>query len=161
MSNNGKPRIKIDRYQDPERILHMTRRFEAAPEVLFDAWVRARNARYWLFATGADERYEAGFDARIGGRYHITVRRKGFDFKAVGEYLEVEWPHRLVFTYGMPQFAPDFDHISVELATDGEGCLMSFTQAGMPPDYRSATEEGWKRMFDLLEQALQTGLVPA
>ena len=157
MSNDSTPGIKPDRYRDPNRILQMTRRFEASPERVFEAWVRARIARFWLFTTEIDETYDAGFDARVGGRYRVTVRRKGTDYTAVGEYFEIDRPYLLVFSFGMPQFSPDFDLITVELVADGEGCLMNFTQAGMPPDYRSASEEGWKRMFDLLDKALQTG----
>lgn len=139
---------------DPERALRMTRRFAAAPERVFDAWLAPETARRWLFASAADEAYHAEIDARVGGRYTITARRQGVDYTAVGEYLEIDRPRRLVFTFAMPQFAPEADWITVELAPDGDGCLLTFTQQGLPPEYIAATEEGWALMFDALAALL-------
>ena len=34
---------------------------------------------------------------------------------AIGEYIEVRRPSRLLFTLGMPQFAADFDTVTVEI----------------------------------------------
>ncbi|MDQ2997818.1 MAG: hypothetical protein M3R61_12275 [Chloroflexota bacterium] len=46
-----------------ERFLRITRRFDAAPERVFDAWLHATMVRRWLFASPADETYTAEFDA--------------------------------------------------------------------------------------------------
>ena len=50
----------------------------------------------------------------------------------------------------MPQFSPDADRITVEFAPDGDGCLLTFIQQGLPPEYVAGTEEGWSLMFDAL-----------
>src|SRR6266540_6763946 len=65
---------------DPNRILRLTRRFNASPERVFDAWLNPETAKKWLFATPADEMYTAELDARVGGRYTITARRAGTDY---------------------------------------------------------------------------------
>ncbi len=57
----------------PDRFLRMTRRFEAAPERVFDAWLNPETARQWLFSSPADEGYAAELDARVGGRWTITA----------------------------------------------------------------------------------------
>jgi uncharacterized protein YndB with AHSA1/START domain len=80
--------------------------------------------------------------------------RAGTDYTGVGEYLEIDRPHRLVFTFAMPQFAPDIDRITVEIAPDGGGCVLTLTQEGLPPDYKAATEAGWGKMFDALAATL-------
>jgi uncharacterized protein YndB with AHSA1/START domain len=139
---------------DPDRILRMSRRFAASPERVFDAWLNPETARKWLFASPADEVYRAEIDARVGGKYTITARRDGTDYTGVGEYLEIDWPRRLVFTFAMPQFAPDIDRIIVEIAPDGDGCVLTLTQEGLPPGYKEATESGWGKMFDALAAAL-------
>jgi len=110
---------------NPDRILRMTRRFEAAPERVFDAWLDPATARRWLFTLPSDQEYRAELDARVGGRWTITARRGGMDYTAVGEYLEIDRPRRLVFTFAMPQFSPNSDRLTVEIAPDGAGCILT------------------------------------
>lgn len=61
----------------------MTRRFEASPERVFDAWLNPATVRRWLFASPNDEAYTAEIDPRVGGRYTITARRIGTHANAV------------------------------------------------------------------------------
>ncbi|MDQ3692084.1 MAG: SRPBCC domain-containing protein [Chloroflexota bacterium] len=91
---------------DADRFLQLTRRFDVAPERVFDAWLDPDTARKWLFAVPALERYHIEAEARVGGRWTITARRGGIDYTALGEYLEIDRPRRLVFTFAMPQFSP-------------------------------------------------------
>jgi len=80
-----------------------------------------------------------------------------------GEYLEIDRPRRLVFTFSMPQFSPNSDRITVEIAPDGDGCLLTFTQEGadiaeelrqLPPGAKVGSEQGWAEMFGRLAAAL-------
>jgi uncharacterized protein YndB with AHSA1/START domain len=137
-----------------DRRLSMSRRFDAAPERLFDAWTDLDRAARWLFTTPESESHTAEIDLRIGGKWRITDRRGGADYTAIGEYLEIDRPRRLVFTFGMPQFSPAFDKITVEIAADGDGAIMTLTQRGLPPEHIPATEDGWAKMFDTLAARL-------
>ncbi len=130
--------------------LRMSRRFEAAPARVFAAWIDPAIAARWLFTTPDSESHSAQLDVRVGGRWTITDRRDGVDYTATGEYLEIDPPRRLVFTFGMPQFSPEFDRVTVEIAPDGAGAVMTLSQQDLPPDYVAATEEGWSKMFDAL-----------
>ena len=144
--------------------LRIVRRFAAPPERVFAAWTDPALAARWLFRGGPTS--EAGrteLDARPGGAWTITDRREGADYTASGEYLEVDPPRRLVFTFAMPQFSPNSDTITVELAADGDGTLMTFTQAGgditdelrqTPPDAESGSATGWGWMFAGLDAVL-------
>ena len=147
---------------EPDRMLRMTRRFNAAPERVFDAWISPATVRKWLFASPADETYTATIDARVGGAYTITARREGVDYTASGQYLEIDRPRRVVFTFEMRQFSPNTDRITVELAPDGTGCTMLFTQEGidiaqelaLTAGQVSGSEIGWSNMFEALAQQL-------
>jgi uncharacterized protein YndB with AHSA1/START domain len=148
---------------DPDRFLRITRRFDAAPERVFDAWLNPETARKWLFTSPADEMYTAELDARVGGRWSITARRGGMDYTGSGEYLEIDRPRRLVFTFAMLQFSPNSDRITVEIAPSGAGCILTLTQEGvdiadelrqLPPGAEGGTEKGWNDMFDALAAAL-------
>ena len=137
-----------------DRRLTMTRRFDGSPERLFDAWTEPRLAHGWLFTTPGSERHSAEIDLRIGGAWKIVDRRGGTDYTALGEYLEIERPRRLVFSFGMPQFSSAFDQVTVEIAADGDGAIMTLTQEGLPPSHIPATEDGWAKMFDALSGQL-------
>ena len=135
----------------PDRMLRMKRRFAAPPERVFAAWVDPALVRQWLFAGPTDERYQAALDVRVGGTWTITARREGVDYT--------------VFTFAMPIFSPHSDRLTVELAPDGDGCLMTFTQEGVdiaeelrevPEGATGGSESGWSLMFDGLQAIVET-----
>jgi uncharacterized protein YndB with AHSA1/START domain len=140
-------------YDGPTVQMRASRRVKASPERVFDAWIDPAIACTWLFTTKTSETtYD--LDVRVGGAFTITRRRGGKEYVAVGTYLEIERPHRLVFTFSMPQFAADVDTVTVEIVPDGDGCVVTVTQEGRP-GYERSTERGWGKMFDLLERALR------
>jgi uncharacterized protein YndB with AHSA1/START domain len=134
--------------------LRMTRRFEAAPERVFDAWTDPQLAGAWLFTSPASEAHRVEMDLRVGGRWEIVDTRGGVDYRAIGEYLEIERPRRLVFTFGMPQFSEAFTTVTVELVADGAGTSMTLSQDELAADAVAALEQGWGEMFDQLAARL-------
>jgi uncharacterized protein YndB with AHSA1/START domain len=148
---------------EPERRLRLTRRFDASAERVFAAWLDPALVSQWLFTTPMDEAYTAELDPRAGGQWRITARRGGDDYTASGEYLEIDPPRRLVFTFAMLQFSPNSDRITIEVAPSGTGCMLTLTQEGIdiaaevvhvPAGAQGGTEMGWNDMFDRLTQAL-------
>jgi len=136
--------------------LRITRRFDASPERLFDAWLDPTIARQWLFSSpGADlaaRRVE--IDPRVGGKRLMTNQHQGVEILGLGEYLEIDRPRRLVFTFAIPQFSPDFDRIVVEIVSEGSGSLLTLTHEKLPPEFHDATESGWLEMFETLDGVL-------
>jgi len=149
----------------------VTRAFDVPQERVFDAWLNPETMRKWLFTSAASD--PAGRkvenDVRIGGTWFVSDRRGGQDYAGDGEYIEIDRPRRLVFTFRMRQFSPTVDRVVVELEPRGEGCLLTLTQQitlprddSMGPEeietmlaeFRQATEHGWNEMLGLLEQAL-------
>ena len=134
--------------------LRMSRRFDASPERVFDAWLDPAIAAKWLFTTPGSESHSTEIDARVGGAWTIVDRRDGVDYRALGEYLQIDRPRRLVFTFGMPQFSDSLNRVTVELTPDGQGAFLTLTQEGLPPEHIPATETGWSAMFEALAAAL-------
>jgi uncharacterized protein YndB with AHSA1/START domain len=130
--------------------LRITRRFDATPERVFDAWIDPGRAGRWLFTSPSSERHSTDLDVRIGGKWTIVDRRDGVDYTAAGEYVAIDRPHRLVFTFGMPQFSPLFCTVTVEIVADREGCVLTLSQDKLAPDAREPVEQGWSDMFDAL-----------
>lgn len=54
--------------------------------------------------------------------------RTNKEYVAEGEYLEIDRPRRLVFTFRMPQFSDSEDRVVVEIAPLEEGCELTLTQ---------------------------------
>ncbi len=141
----------------PARCLRIVRRFDVPPDTVFDAFTHPDAMRVWW---GGDVEFE--IDLRVGGRWRIVRRQDGTEYTATGEYLAIERPWRLSYSYAMPQFSPNHDTISIEIAEDGGGSVVTFVQSGedvagelrdLPPGAESASEAGWQQGFDLMAAA--------
>jgi uncharacterized protein YndB with AHSA1/START domain len=132
----------------------LTRRLDAAPERVFDAWLDPQIANRWLFTSQASQANDTQIDARVGGKWRISDCRGGVDYVGLGEYLEIDRPRRLIFTFGMPQFSPAFNRVTVEIEPDGTGCVLTLTHEGVPESDKAGLEMGWGEMFDHLTTVL-------
>jgi uncharacterized protein YndB with AHSA1/START domain len=140
-------------YDGKFEAITITRRFKATPERLFEAWVNPEVASKWLMTTKKSQT-QYDLDLRVGGEYSIIRQTDDKFYTAVGKYLEVDPPRRLVYTFCMPQFAVDVGIITVEIEPEGDGSRLTLTQSGNRPGYEDSTRSGWGKMFDLLEKAL-------
>jgi len=137
-----------------EAAVVVTHRYAASPERVFDAFLDVDVARRFLFATATGEMLVAEVDPRVGGRYTFTERRPTMgDVEHTGEYLEIDRPRRLVFTFGVPMFSADFTTVTIEIRPDGDGCVLTLTNDGVPPEHRDGNFDGWTRII--------AGLLPA
>lgn len=150
-----------------DRFLRLTRHFEVPPEKVFDAWTDASSTKQWLF-TSPTSQNDTKLDLRVGGKWRIADIRDGETYVADGQYLEVDRPSKLVFTFSMPQFSPNSDTITVEFVADGADCAMTFTQSGIdiakeieatPEGEMGGSEHGWTLMFLGLKDLVETGKV--
>ena len=132
------------------RVLH---RYLASAERVFDAWLDPKTAGKWLFATPTGQMTRVEIDPRPGGKFTI-VRRDREEFEHVGEYVEIDRPRRLVFTFGVPMLSPEFTRVAIEIVRVGPGCELTLAQDGVPPDYAEPNVKGWTMILDSLERAL-------
>ena len=124
--------------------LTVTRRFEAPPERVFDAWLDPALARRFLFTTAESEVVVCEIDARVGGRFNIVDRRAGQDdIVHVGEYLQIDRPRRLVFTFGVPQFDPTMTTVIIDIRPTVGGCELTLHHTDVTDEWRDSTVEGW------------------
>lgn len=133
------------------------RRFAASPECVFDALLDPDQARHFLFATPSGQMVAAEIDPRPGGRYRFVDRRAGEDVEHTGQYLDIERPHRLVFTFSVPKYAPGSDRVTVLIEPLPEGCTLSLRQ-DMKPEwagFADRTAAGWASILDGLAATLR------
>jgi hypothetical protein len=56
----------------------------------------------------------------------------------------------------MPQFSPECERVTVEIAADGDdGCILTLTEEGVPQRYEGPSKNGWRGMFDDLAAVLK------
>jgi uncharacterized protein YndB with AHSA1/START domain len=133
--------------------VHATHSFAAKPERVFDARLDQKTACKWLFATPTGTIKRCEIDARVGGKLSI-VREEGTEIDHVGEYLEIDRPRGLVFSFGVPKFSSEMTRVNVEIVACGEGCKLMLTHQGILPDYRERTKEGWTTILGNLKKSI-------
>jgi uncharacterized protein YndB with AHSA1/START domain len=132
--------------------VRVTRRFDASPERVFDAWLDPARAAKFLFATPNGQMVRAEIDARVGGKFLFVDRRDGVDAEHFGEYLEIDRPRRLVFSFAVPNYPAT--RVIVEIVAQGSGSELTLTHEGVLPEFVSRTEAGWSMILEGLGRAL-------
>jgi uncharacterized protein YndB with AHSA1/START domain len=137
--------------------LRIVRRFAVPAEVVFNTLTNPNDMPIWW---GNDATFD--IDLRVGGHWTIVRREGETVYTATGEYLAIERPHWLQYTFAMPQFSPNRDTISFQITPEEAGCVVTFVQAGedtaselgeLAPGATSASEAGWQQGFDLMAAA--------
>lgn len=135
----------------------VTRRYDAPPEAVFDAWLDPARARKFLFATPSGEMVRVEIDGRAGGAFVITERRDGEDIEHAGEYLEVERPRRIAFVFAVPKFSTERTHVTIDIVPTGDdGAELTLTHEGVLEGWEEKTREGWGLMLEGLAEALRS-----
>lgn len=136
----------------------VTRQYAFPPERVFDAWLTPEITRRWLFTTDDSEVVHCEIDARLGGKFEIVDKRDSDEFKGevrhIGEYLEIERPRRLVFTFGVPQFDPNMTRVEIDIVAKDSGCELTLTHHGVPAEWREQTTGGWTTLLGSLEREI-------
>jgi uncharacterized protein YndB with AHSA1/START domain len=132
----------------------VSRSFDASPERVFDAWLDPATAGKWLFATPTGQMVRLEIDARPGGSFLIVERRDGEDVEHKGEYVELDRPSRIVFTFAVPRYSSLVTRVELDLVPAGSGCDLTLTHEGVLAEWASSTEAGWRGILDGLAASL-------
>lgn len=137
--------------------VRVSRQLSAAPERIFDAWLSPAAARTFLFTGRTRDVISSEIDARVGGKFRIVRHCQGADVEYAGEYLEIDRPHRLVFSLFVEKYAQRDDRVIVELAPVVNQSLLVLTHELSLPDpvERSRIQREWALVLDRLT-ALRT-----
>lgn len=142
-------------------ILTVSRRFDAAPDRVFDAWLDPDLAARFLFATDGGAMQRVEIDSREGGAFLIVERRAAGDAAHHGRYLTINRPRRLVFLFaaGGPDDDPDtldWSRVTIVIEPDGDGALLTLTHEmdAAWADYADRTRAGWTMILGTLGEIL-------
>lgn len=140
-------------------VVQVSHRFDVPSQRVFDAWLEPATLDRWMF--GPDVRDEEivrfDIDARVGGRFSFVVGRGDEVIDHVGEYVVIDRPHRLEFTWaahaaGEPSADEEASHVRIEITPLAHGCELTLTHRMDPKwaEYAVRTQAGWTSMLDAL-----------
>jgi uncharacterized protein YndB with AHSA1/START domain len=126
-------------------------RIDASPETVFPFFTDPERMVRWKGEA-------ATLDPRPGGVYRVGVLP---EHTASGEYVEVDPPRRVAFTWGWEEgdspVKPGTSRVEVELVPDGEGTLVRLTHRDLPAESRGPHREGWVHYLGRLSIAAAGG----
>jgi uncharacterized protein YndB with AHSA1/START domain len=140
---------------DVKPSLTLERRLNAAPAKVFSAWTDPKKIGRW-FCPVACEPVLAESDARVGGRYRIVVRaQSGEEHDVSGTFREIVPNRKLVFTWAWRTTPERESLVTVELAPDGDGTMLTLTHDRFFDEAaRDRHRSGWRPLLDRLDEML-------
>lgn len=125
-------------------------------ERVFAAWLDPVSMAQWMMPGETTEAF-VEIDARVGGSFRIVMRhgrRGNQDYEHRGEYLVIQPPSLLSFTW----ISDATDHqptvVTVELHERGDDTELVLTHRRLPPAKAEAHRLGWSDIVRKLAQAV-------
>jgi uncharacterized protein YndB with AHSA1/START domain len=122
------------------RSIRVQRRFDAAAERVFAAWLDPDVARRWLFATASSDMTRVAIDARVDGTFELVDRHAGSS-EYRGRYTVLDAPGRLAFELSLA-YAP-LSHVTVDIVARDRGCDLALTHRGVPVTRAAGVAARW------------------
>jgi uncharacterized protein YndB with AHSA1/START domain len=138
--------------------IELEHRVGGSPETVFSYFTDAAKHGRWMGA-------EVELDPKPGGIYRVTMAPGVF---VRGEFLVVEPPHRLLFTWGwdgeidlprgLKQVAPGSSAVEFRFVADGDGTIIRIRHLGLPSEESRWTHTlGWNGYVPRLDAILTGG----
>ena len=125
-------------------------RIAARPETVFEFFVDPQKMCEW-------KGRKAELDPRPGGTYRVEINDQAI---ARGEFVEIEAPSRVVFTWGWEgqqsgehAVPPGSSRVEVDLIPDGDGTLVRLRHLDLPEQSREIHGQGWDLYLGRLSKA--------
>jgi uncharacterized protein YndB with AHSA1/START domain len=154
--------VGTNRITEPaDRVLVITRVFDAPRELVFKAWTDPKHLVQWMGPRGFRSTIEHS-DPRPGGRYRIHMRGpEGDDHWSQGVFREIREPERLVMagSWADAQGSPTTPETLLTLTFEEQEGKTKLTLHQAVFESASACEEhrgGWNSTLDRLAEYLVT-----
>ena len=137
--------------------LRIERLIPAPVEKVFTAWTKAEVMALWLSPVGYAE---VENDLSVAGRFRVLMVSDDIRIEHTGEYLEIDPPHRLSFTWNSPYTGSEPSVVTVELAAEGDQTRLVLVHQRLPEDEVDSHVGGWGTMIDRLTELIRSDTQP-
>lgn len=142
-----------------DRVVVVTRRFDAPPEAVYRAHLDPEIVREWMLGPDGWTMPVCINEGKVGGKIRYEWSDgKGRGFYLTGELLELDPPRRIVHVERMflPDPTPD-NHVETTFAPDESGTLMTMRmtlpdEAARKAMLATGMESGMAMSYDRLER---------
>lgn len=135
--------------------VRIQRTLNATPERVFDAWLDPEALANFM-RPGTKSSCDAVNDPRVGGKFVITMMGDGEVYPHTGEYLVIDRPRKLEFTWHSKATGMASSKVTVELApSSGGGTDLTLTHVGLSAGQSEQHTGGWSAILDLLNGLLK------
>jgi uncharacterized protein YndB with AHSA1/START domain len=138
-------------------VARVERVLPAAPDVVFDQWLDPDALTDWMCPRPARV-VDVTVDARIGGALRMDVDDSGTSVLISGQFLAIERPRLLRFTWSNSNWADPsvVSVVAVAFAPHGAGeTLMSIEHSLLPATEFGSFQRGWAATADQLAVILE------
>ncbi|NNE11109.1 MAG: SRPBCC domain-containing protein [Ilumatobacter sp.] len=121
---------------DVTTVVELTVEIDAPPAAVYDLWTTADGLCAWWGVA-------ASVDVRVGGSIEVDIDG---EHVMIGEFLELDPPHRLAMTFGWRDGELPPGASTVEVTFDpraGGGTTVTLRHAGLPVDFVDSHVRGW------------------
>jgi uncharacterized protein YndB with AHSA1/START domain len=134
----------------------VVRRHLAVPrERVFEAWLDSESLAHWMRPLDVTHA-TITVDPRVGGGFRIVMERPDGGVEHHGEYLAIEPPSLLSFTW----ISRNTDHkstvVTIEFHERGTETELILTHRSLPPEQIEGHRKGWTDVVRLLDAALSS-----
>ncbi len=131
--------------ENPDRTFTVARVVPAPRERVFRAWTRPAELKKWWSIGEGWKTQSAEVDLRVGGKFSLVNEPLGGGAVTVaGEFLAVEPPQKLVYTWRFPDIGPKASTITVEFKDLVAQTEVVVTHAQASQEMIPGAIEGWE-----------------
>lgn len=129
--------------------LQIERLVPATPQEIFDAWTTPSELAKWWAPPGG-RCVVASIDLRLGGLYTIVNELSGGGIVTIrGEYVTIEPPALLRFTWTTDEGQPATETVTVTVEAEGSNSRVAVVHARMPSQEAADSHRaGWDSCLD-------------
>jgi uncharacterized protein YndB with AHSA1/START domain len=136
--------------------VRLQRVMPAAPEVVFDEWLDRESLREWMCPRPVRV-VDVTVEPHVGGTVRFDVDDSGTRVLITGQFLAVDRPHQLRFTWSNSNWPDPTTESVVNVAFEPVGddeTLMSIEHSLLPPAEFESFDNGWTLTFEQLAAVL-------